>query len=220
MVRRSKKISIFSIFNYIFLGLLFFITLYPFWYVMMLAFSSGNKIGGYELIFWPVDFTLKNISYVLSTPDFFRIYVNTAFVVVIGTLLSVITTLLLSFGLSQKVFGIRIIRIFVLFTMLFSGGIIPTYLVVRNTGLMNSLWALILPAMISPFNVFLMVNAFKAIPKSLSESAYIDGAGVIKTLVHILTPLMKPTIATVLLFYGGSILEYLFKCSVIYTKAP
>lgn len=212
----SKKWSAFNVINYALLALLFFITLYPFWYVMMLAFSSGDRASGYELIFWPVDFTLANVRYVLSTPDFFHIYGNTAFVVVAGTLLSLVATVLLAYGLSQKVFGIRAVRMIVLFTMLFNGGMIPTYLVVRGTGLMNNLWALILPAMISPFNVFLMVNAFKAIPDSLSESAYLDGAGIVKTLVYVLTPLMKPTIATLLLFYAVAYWNTYFS-AVIYT---
>lgn len=212
----SKKWSAFNVINYALLALLFFITLYPFWYVMMLAFSSGDRASGYELIFWPVDFTLANVRYVLSTPDFFHIYGNTAFVVVVGTLLSLVATVLLAYGLSQKVFGIRVVRMIVLFTMLFNGGMIPTYLVVRGTGLMNNLWALILPAMISPFNVFLMVNAFKAIPDSLSESAYLDGAGIVKTLVYVLTPLMKPTIATLLLFYAVAYWNTYFS-AVIYT---
>lgn len=198
----AKKFSVFSVINLIILGVLFFVTLYPFWYVMMLAFSSGDRASGYELIFLPVDFTFVNVKYVLSTPDFFGIYVNTIFVVVVGTILSLVATALLAYGLSQKIFGIRVVRMVVMFTMLFSGGMIPTYLTVRDTGLLNSLWALIIPAMISPFNVFLMVNAFKEIPDSLSESAYIDGAGVVKTLIFILLPLMKATLATLCLFYA------------------
>lgn len=202
MERAVRKVSVFTVLNYLVLILLFVITLYPFWYVFVLALSSGDRAAGYELLLFPNGFTLSNIQYVLSTADFFHIYANTGFLVVVGTLCSLLTTTLLTYGMSQVVFGIRAVRMFVLFTMLFGGGMIPTYLVVRNTGLINNLWSLIIPAMISPFNVFLMVNAFKAIPDSLSESAYMDGAGVVQTLWYILLPLIKPTLATLTLFYA------------------
>ncbi|HIU30937.1 MAG TPA: carbohydrate ABC transporter permease [Candidatus Caccousia avistercoris] len=122
--------------------------------------------------------------------------------VIVGTLCSLLATLLLSYGLTQNVLGIRVVRLLVLFTMLFSGGMIPTYLIVRETGLLNNLWSLILPGLVSPFNTFLLVNALKSLPPSLSESAELDGAGTLRILFRIILPLSLPTMATLLLFYA------------------
>ena len=195
---------------------LFFATLYPFWYVLVIALSEGETATGYQLIFWPDGFTFGNISYVVSTPDFLRIYGNTAFVVVMGTFCSLITTMLLAYGLSQRVYGIRAVRILVIFTMLFGGGMIPMYLVVRATGLLNSLWALILPGMVSPFYTFIMLNALRTIPDSLSESAQIDGAGPVTILFKIMLPLSLPTLATLTLFYAVNYWNTYFS-AVLYT---
>lgn len=191
-----------KILKWIILTALFLITLYPFWWIIMMSFSSGDLVTGYQLMLVPKGFTLDNLKYILSTADFFHIYANTAFVVIVGTGISLILTLLLSYGLSQQIPGRKAIRMMVLFTMLFHGGMIPTYIVVRNTGLLNSLWALIIPVAISPFNTFLLINALKTIPPSLSESAQLDGAGELTILFRVILPLAVPTLATLLLFYA------------------
>ena len=200
--KRGRRIHPLTVLNYLLLLGLFVITLYPFWYVVVMALSSSSSVTSYKVLFLPENFTLSNIQYVISTPDFFQIYANTGFVVIVGTLCSLLATLLLSYGLTQNVLGIRVVRLLVLFTMLFSGGMIPTYLIVRETGLLNNLWSLILPGLVSPFNTFRLVNALKSLPPSLSESAELDGAGTLRILFRIILPLSLPTMATLLLFYA------------------
>ena len=129
--KRGRRIHPLTVLNYLLLLGLFVITLYPFWYVVVMALSSSSSVTSYKVLFLPENFTLSNIQYVISTPDFFQIYANTGFVVIVGTLCSLLATLLLSYGLTQNVLGIRVVRLLVLFTMLFSAAMIPTYLIVR-----------------------------------------------------------------------------------------
>lgn len=200
--KQQYKLHPMTILNYLLLFILFILTLYPFWYVAVIAFDAGVLGSSYQLSLWPQRFTLENLKHVFITPDILRIYGNTIYVVAIGTMLSIITSIMLAYGLTQKLIGIRVVRGIILFTMLFSGGMIPTYLVVSGIGLINNLWSLILPAMVSPFNVFILISALKTIPSSMEESAQLDGAGVLTILFRILLPLCLPTIATITLFYA------------------
>jgi putative aldouronate transport system permease protein len=120
----------------------------------------------------------------------------------VGTLMSLTATALLAYPLAQRVPGVRYLSLIVYFTILFSGGIIPTYVIVRQTGLMNTLWSLIIPQVIWPFYVIIMVKFFRNIPDSLAESAKIDGANDAVILVRIILPLSLPALASVSLFYA------------------
>ncbi|HML45129.1 MAG TPA: carbohydrate ABC transporter permease [Clostridia bacterium] len=177
-------------------------TLYPFWYVLCMALSDYQATLGKGLLFLPAGFTLANLRYILSTPDFLRIYGNTGFVVGMGTFLSLTFTTMFAYGLARRVPGKTWIAYAVFFTLLFSGGMIPTFLVVRGTKLMNTLWALIVPRVIDPFNIFLMRNFFQSIPDSLDESASVEGAGPMTILLKIILPISLPGLATIALFYG------------------
>lgn len=188
--------------NVVTLTVLAFCTLYPFWYVLCMALSTYQDTVGKTVILWPQNFTWANMNYILSTPDFVRIYANTAFVVLVGTAMSLVFTTMCAYALSRNVPGGKWIGFGIFFTLLFGGGMIPTFLVVRSTGLLNTLWALILPRVIDPFNIFLMRNFFQSIPSSLDESASLDGAGVFTILFRIILPVSMPGIATVALFYG------------------
>lgn len=178
------------------------VTFYPFWYILCAATSTIKGLGTKSLILLPQQFTIASIIDIFVNGDFLMFYKNTMFVVVVGTAMSVTTTILFAYPLSRKIKGYSVIQYFLFFTLLFSGGMIPTYMVVKSTGLLNSLWALMLPRLMAPFNVFLMRNFFSSIPASLDESASIEGAGVFTILLKIVIPLSKAGIATIAMFYG------------------
>lgn len=214
---RKKKFSLVRLINGFLLICLAFVTLYPFWYVICYALSTYEDVIKVDLLFWPQNFTMDNINYILSTSDFLHIYGNTIFVVVAGTILSMVATVMYSYGLARKVPGHRVISGLTFFTLIFSGGMIPTFMVVRATGLLNNIWALIIPRLVDPFNIFLMRNFFQAIPKDLDESASIDGASTLRILIRIIIPLALPGIATLCLFYAVGYWNQFFE-AVLYTS--
>ena len=197
-----KKLTISQILIRILLVVLAVLMLYPFWYVMCMAFSTYADTLGKTLLFWPANFTLEPVKYVLRAKDFVRIYGNTMFVVGVGTVLSLLFTVTFAYPLSRRVPGTKWIQYLTFFTILFSGGTIPTFMVVRMTGLYNTLWSLIIPGVMNPFNVFLMRNFFNTIPDSLDEAASIEGAGSMWILFRVMLPLSMAGIATLALFYG------------------
>ena len=186
----------------LFLLLLGFSTLYPFWYVMVISLSTYNEILNKTLLLYPVKITFEAYQYVFTSGDFLNIAKNTFFVVAAGTVLSLLVTIFFAYGLAKKVPGYRWMTYFIFFTILFGGGMIPTYLVVRATGLLNSLWSLIIPSLASAFNILLLRNFFSTIPQSLEESASLDGANTLTILFRIVLPVAMPGIATIALFYG------------------
>ena len=201
-MRSKKKFSVYTLLNYLLLGLCGIVMLYPFWYIIMYSLSTYSEVIGKGAILWPQGFTLDAIKTILSDSYFMNAYRNTLFVVSVGTVLSLTVTALLAYPLACKVGGYRVFSFLIYFTMLFGGGMIPTYYVVRATKLLNTLWSLILPSLVTPFNVFIMRNFFQALPESLTESAQIDGAGPFRAFVRIVLPLSMPIIATVTLFYA------------------
>lgn len=201
-MRKKKKFSVFTMLNYLLLGLCGVTMVYPFWYIFMYSLSTYSDVIGKGAILWPQGFTLSAIKTILSDSYFMNAYGNTLFVVGVGTVLSLAATALIAYPLACKVGGHRVFSFLIYFTMLFGGGMIPTYYVVRATKLINTLWSLILPSLITPFNVFIMRNFFQGIPESLIESANIDGAGSFCSFFKIVIPLSMPIIATVLLFYA------------------
>ena len=202
LTKKRNRCSFAYIVNSVLLLLLAVVTFYPFWYVCMMTFSTNLDAQNVVLLLWPKGFTLDNLSYIIRYNYFSQTYMNTAFVVVVGTVLSSLFTVLFAYPLSIRVKGTKSISYLALFTLLFNGGMIPTFLVVKSTGLLNSLWSLIIPSIINPFNVFLMINFFRTIPAALSESAELDGAGPFKTLWHIILPVSLSGIATLTLFYA------------------
>ena len=192
--------------NIIIYSLLFIggiITLIPLWTVLMRSVSPSHIIVQYPILIWPKEFTFQAYIYILKTSTLIRSFGITVYITVVGTALSMICTILAAYGLSKtNLPGNRILMNLVVIAMLFHAGIIPTYLVVRQLGLIDSLWALILPVLISPFNLILMRNYFWSIPAEMEDSAKIDGASVFRTLWSILIPLSLPAIATISLFYA------------------
>jgi len=199
--------KIFDAFNILFMLFMILITLYPFYYVITSSLSdSSYLIGDKGLMLWPKGFSLEAYKAVMRNPNILTGYRTTLFVVIVGTTINIIMTSLGAFLLTREGFAIKnVMAYMMIFTMYFSGGMIPTYIIVSKVlHLDNSLWALILPGAISTYNLLIMRTNFKNIPRSLEESAKIDGANDFIILFRVVLPLSLPIVAVMILFYGVS----------------
>lgn len=179
------------------------ITMLPIWIVFIRSFTPTHIISKYPALLWPIDPTLDAYTYILGTPTLLTSFAITVFITVVGTALNLIFTILAAYGLSKRELpGNGLLMGFIVFAMLFSAGIVPTYMVVRQVGLIDSIWSLVWPSLVSPFNLILMRNYFWSVPPELEESAKIDGASDLRVLVTIVLPLSMPAIATIGLFYA------------------
>ncbi|CAM4268886.1 carbohydrate ABC transporter permease [Paenibacillus tarimensis] len=194
---------IFDIVNYTLLLLISLACLLPFVNVIASSFASTQEIVEKKFILFPTTFSLDAYRYIFSTPTIFKGLGVSIGTTLVGTLVSMVLTALMAYGLSRKyLYGRSFINFLVLFSMLFSGGMIPTFLVVKAVGLIDSYWSLIIPVAINAFNLIIMRNFFQALPDSLEESAKIDGANDLGILWKIMLPLALPSIATLSLFYA------------------
>lgn len=203
----KKKVSIgersFTLFNNTFLILLALICIVPFLNIIATSFASTQEVVAKKFILFPTTFSLDAYRYILSTPTIFRALAVSIGVTGVGTIVSMCATSLMDYGLSRKyLFGRGFVNFLVVFSMLFSGGMIPTFLVVRSLGLVNSYWAMILPVAVNAMNMIIMRNFFQALPDSLEESAKMDGCTDFGVFFKIMLPLALPSIATISLFYA------------------
>lgn len=198
-IRQSTQDSIVGIVANVFCILFAFLVLYPFWTVLMDSFSAHEAHVGLRLL--PDEFTIAAYEHVLSQKTLLTAYGNTFFRAGVGTLLCVLVTFLASYPLSKHdlPFG-RLITYLMLVTMYFSGGLIPNYLMIKNIGLMDSRWVLVLPTVFTANYIIVMRNFARDIPQELEESAFLDGANDITVAFRIFLPLMKPIIATIALW--------------------
>ncbi|MGG6311958.1 carbohydrate ABC transporter permease [Paenibacillus macerans] len=188
-----------------FLLIIAVVTLYPFWHVLMYSFSDPKLATGGGMFLLPRGFSFDSYVRLFQNSGVGQAYSNSMFRLFAGTLLNVVFTATLAYPLSLRRFLWRTpLTLMIFFTMLFSGGMIPTYLLVNSLGLVDTLWALIVPSAISAWNFFIMKNYFQSIPPELEESASIDGATPLRTLFSIILPVSKPVIAAIALFYGVS----------------
>lgn len=195
----KKKIKLFDILVFLFMVIVAITTIYPFWYTIVVSLSGVDKTSGIQ--FLPNDFTLDAYKLLVQYESLWIGYKNTIIRCVLGTVLSVLLTALTAYPLSKKELPFHnAITNFIMFTMLFSGGMIPSYLLVKDLHLLNTIWALILPGLLGAYNIFIMRNFFKSIPQSLEESARMDGANWFYIWWKIILPLAKPVIATVTLW--------------------
>ncbi len=205
-MKQDNSISrrIFQGCNTLIMVALMVVCLYPFLYIIFASFSDAAELlKSTGLLLKPAGFSLEGYKAVLNNKDVYTGYANTLFYVVVGTVLNVIVTALLAYALSRKtVKYTKQMMIFIVITMFFNGGMIPTYLVVKSLGLLDSRWALIFPTLVSTYNLIVMRTAFAGIPESLEESAKLDGANDIVILFRIVLPLSTSTIAVMVLFYG------------------
>ena len=201
--RRSTGSMIFDIVNIAFLLVLSVVTLYPFLYVLFASLSNPLQYMAHRGIIWrPIGFSLRGYDLVLRNPGITNGFRVSVFVAVVGTTMNMVMSLLFAYVLSRKNLMLHApITFIAIFTMYFSGGMIPTFFVVRALGLLDSVWSLILPGLISTWNVIILRTAFASVPVEMEESAMLDGAGNIRILIFILIPLIVPTIAAISLFY-------------------
>lgn len=204
MIRRaSVSRSLFDIGNHIFLIALSLLCILPVIQVIAVSFSSSSAAAAGLVKLWPVDFTLKSYAFILKKKDFLGSFLISIERVILGTGISMFLTVTLGYALSKEVKDFRMRTVYAWYfviTILFSGGLIPWYLTIKYTHLIDTIWALVIPGAVSVFNVILLLNFFRGLPKELEESCFIDGGSHWTTLWKIYLPLSMPAIATVSLF--------------------
>lgn len=205
-MKTSLGSKVFDVCNVVFMLSLIAVILIPLLHVVSASFSSPASYVRHEgLLLSPVDFCLDAYKAVARNKNIITGYMNTIFIVVVGTTISIITTLIAAYCLSRKnVMWKNVLMMGIVFSMYFSGGMIPFYLVVKGVGLNNSIWSLIIPSAISTYNLIIMRTAMASVPESLEESAKLDGANHWTILWKIMVPLVKPTIAVICLYYAVS----------------
>lgn len=203
MEYRSWSRRAFVICNNTLMALVGLVCLAPILNAAAISFSGNAAIGSGKVTFWPVDFTLDSYRYILSRSDFFAALWITVKRVVLGTGVQMLMTVITAFPLSmeQRDFRMRTVYVwFFVFTMLFGGGLVPWFLQIKSMGLLDSLWAMILPGAVSVYNVILLLNFFRGLPRELSEAFFIDGATYHHLLWRLYLPISMPSIATIVLF--------------------
>ncbi|MDR1971900.1 MAG: carbohydrate ABC transporter permease [Treponema sp.] len=203
--KRSLGEKIFGLFNVIGLTALSCVFLLPVWHVLMGSISDPLRLSAYSgLILRPLGkATLGGYTLVMNNSNILRSYLNTIIIVTAATGFGTVLTILAAYALSLKRLYFKAPIVFMItFTMIFNGGLIPTYMVVRNLGMLNSLTSLIIPGAVSVYNIIIMRTAFASIPDALSEAAIIDGAGHGRILTQIIIPVSSATIAVIVLFYA------------------
>lgn len=216
--RRSIGSILFDIFNYAFLTLFCITILYPFWNMFLLSFSDQKEAVSLGIRLWNDHWDASAYKYIFEYKDIVQAYCNTILKTVVGTLIALLLCFLAAYPLSKKDLpGRNIITLFFLFTMFFHGGMVPSYLLVKNLGLINSLWALILPVAFSTYNMIIMRNFIMSIDKGLEEAALIDGAGYFNLAFRVILPLLKPVMATIALWTIVSHWNAWFDCMIYIT---
>ncbi|SDM81020.1 putative aldouronate transport system permease protein [Paenibacillus sp. yr247] len=189
--------------NYLFLLMITLLTFIPFYYILVASLSPIKQVLTSSIILWPEEFTFDAYKLILSTPAFIRALFFTIYITAAGTVINMLFSTSLAYTLSKKRFrGRRVILMMILFSMLFNGGMIPTFLVVKGMGMIDSIWALLIPGAISAFNLIILKNFFMNIPEALEESARIDGCSNLGVLFRIVLPLSLPALATFTMFYA------------------
>lgn len=205
MLAEDKNWSnrLFNTINYSLLTLVSLITIIPFVYIVSMSFASPGEVAKGGLLLFPSKFTLGAYKYIFSTDTMVRSILISIYITVFGTLINLLLTSFTAYPLAKATLrGRRTILLMVLITMLFSGGLIPTYFVVKAFGMINTYWSLMIPSAISAFNLIVLKNFFQQIPDSLIDSAKIDGCNDVGILFRIVLPLSMPAMATFGLFYA------------------
>lgn len=202
MTGKRKRIKPFDVVNVILLTLLMLIILIPFYYTIVKSFMTQTEfvMGGTTL--WPKEFTFSNYRDILNSGSVRRSFLNSVFNVVVGVSYNMFITTTLAYGLSRKEYpGRSFFQNMVIFTMYFGGGLIPFFLVVKDLGLMGSRFSVIIPFGLNVFNMIILRNFFEQLPADLEEAAKLDGAGALRIFWQICLPMVKPALATMVLFY-------------------
>lgn len=218
--RRRMKMSlgdrIFSLVNTLVLIALCVVTLYPVWYVFCASFTSNTYLTSHPgIMLWPHEFTTGAYKLAFSHPLLLSGFKNILIILCVALPINILLTLFAGYFMaSKKVMFKPVLQFLLMFTMFFSGGMIPAYLNIRSLGLYNTLWALILPGALSIYNAIICKTAIESVPDSLLESAYIDGANDVTILFKIVVPLIKATLAVLFLYYAVSHWNSWFNASI------
>lgn len=220
-IRHSVGSQIFDTFNYILLALLGFATLGPFLYLIVGSLTDATAYRLAGVSFNPMDWTLDSYRILLGPSSrIYQSFLATTYITIVGTFFSLISTAALAYGLAQKqVPGRNLIVFLIFFTILFSGGIVPFYLVVNWGGMIDTLWSLMIPFMISPWFLLIMMKFFESLPKDLEDAGRIDGCSEIGIFWRIVLPLSKPVLATIGLFYAVDRWNEWFWASIFLTDS-
>ncbi|MFC0212004.1 carbohydrate ABC transporter permease [Paenibacillus chartarius] len=205
MSKRYRSVSgtIFDAANYVFLGVVGIVSVLPFLYVIAGSFASDAELTQRSFFLIPQSFTLSAYEFIFSTNTIINSIWVSLYVTVVGTLFNLFFTVTMAYALSKRgLMGRNFVLNMVIFSMLFGGGLIPTYLVVRELGMLDTYWALIIPGAISAFNLIIVKNFFQELPPELEEAAKIDGCTELGLLWKIVLPLSMPVLATFTLFYA------------------
>ena len=216
MLKRSKGEKIFAVFNYTGMVVLCIIFILPVWHVLMGSISDPLRISAYSgIILYPLgDVTFGGYKLVLQNNSILRSYLNTILIVVTATGLGTLLTILSAYVMSVRgLYWKKPFNFIVTFTMIFNGGLIPTYMVVRNLHMLDTYWSLIIPGCCVAYNIIIMRTSFSQVPAALSEAATIDGAGHFRILCQIILPVSKSIIAVIVLFYAIQLWNAWFNAS-------
>ncbi|GIP28388.1 putative ABC transporter permease protein YtcP [Paenibacillus sp. J23TS9] len=204
--RGRSRISLFTIFNMLVMLLLSAAMLYPFVYMLAISLSGDVYVMKGEVTLWPKGWNLRMYELVLGDPKIWTSYRNTIIYTLLGTAIAMLVTSMGAYALSRKdMMFHKGFTLLIVFTMFFGGGMIPTFLVVRSLGLVDTIWGMVLPGAVSTWNLILMRTFFSGIPKELEESGRMDGLNDIGIFFRIIVPLSKPVFATISLFYAVGI---------------
>ena len=219
-IPQSSSEKLLSGIAYVFMTVLALTAILPCMHIVSKSFSNGADVVSGKIYFLPKGFQLDTFRYLLTETPYLTALRNSIIVTFCGTLLSLFTTITTAYPLSKSHFkGRKVVSLLYVFSMVFFGGMIPAYMVVRTLGILDTYMACILPFAIVQFNMFIMKNYFESLPESVEEAARIDGAGDIRTLVSIVCPMSKSVIATVGLLYAVTYWNNYFH-AMMYTKSP
>ena len=199
--RSNRPLTIADILIYAFMILVVLICLVPFLYMLALSLSSPQAIIQNKVSLIPIGWNVEAYKQIFSYPNFFRGYANTIFYTAAGTFISLFITTLFAYAMSKRFLkGHKIVMKLIVFSMFFSGGLIPTYLLISNLHLTGTVWAMLIPFAINQFNLIILINFFRALPEEIEEAAIIDGLDYFGILRRVILPLSTPALATIGLF--------------------
>lgn len=199
----KMKSRIFDILNIVFLCSVIIVTLYPFLHIAAVSFSSAQAVSQYKVTFYPIGFNTQAYKAVLDNPSIWTGYFNTILYTLVGTAINMVLTTMTAYALSKKeLYGRRFFTAMFVFTMFFSGGMIPGYIVVKSLGLIDTMWSVVLPPAISTYNMIIMRTYFEGFPEELEDAARIDGCSPLSTLWRIILPVSAPIVLTISLYYA------------------
>ena len=202
-VKHSPLYYVYQVFNTVFLALVSLTCILPILHVFAMSLSDSNAALAGRVTFWPVQFSLSAYEYLIQKKDFFHSVSISAWRVLIGTLINMVLIVLTAYPLSRPATHFKARKWYMLYfsiTMFIGGGLIPTYMIIKNLGLLDSFWVLILPGALNIWNVIIMMNFIRGLPHAIEEAAFVDGANHWQTLFQVGLPMSKPSIASLLLF--------------------